>query len=160
MPMIATDGWPRWLDQLSCAVLFFFPRTGLPGSPAGPAWNAIPGARGCTPQALGFRDLHARFSELAVEVYGVSTQSPEYQRTFKARNDVPFEFLSDCELRLTRALALPTFEFPVASGGPRTLIKRMAWYVVDGWVVRVWYPVFPPQENAQRVLEWLEGVRR
>jgi len=28
------------------AVLFFYPRTGQPGKPVGPDWDAIPGARG------------------------------------------------------------------------------------------------------------------
>ncbi len=43
------------------AVLFFYPRTGEQGKSAGPEWDLIPGARGCTPQSCGFRDLHAEF---------------------------------------------------------------------------------------------------
>ncbi len=147
------------------AVLFFYPRTGIPGQPPslgfhGEAWDSIPGARGCTPQSCGFRDLHARFAGLGVRVYGVSTNTPGHQGEFKARTHVPFDLLSDAELRLTRFMALPTFEFPVESGGPTTLLKRMAWYVEpDGSraqrIVRVWYPVFPPDRNAGEVLAWL-----
>jgi peroxiredoxin len=40
------------------AVLFFYPRTGGRGQSAGPEWDLIPGARGCTPQACALRDLH------------------------------------------------------------------------------------------------------
>src|SRR5580765_6713472 len=86
-------------------------------------WDRIPGARGCTPQALGFRDLHPAFRELGIEVYGISTQTSGYQREFAQRNRLPFELLSDSQLVLTRALRLPTFEFPVREGGPNTLIK-------------------------------------
>lgn len=142
------------------AVLFFYPRTGVPGQPpnlgyAGEAWDAIPGARGCTPQSCGFRDLHDEFRALGVEVYGISTSTPEHQREFVQRNHVPFEMLSDSELSLTRAMRLPTFRFPVESGGPDTLIRRMAWYVERGRVVSIWHPVFPPDRNAATVLAWL-----
>ena len=141
------------------AVLFFYPRTGQPGQSAGRDWDLIPGARGCTPQSCGFRDLHAEFRALGVSVAGVSTQTTEYQREFVARNHVPFDLLSDAELRLTHALKLPTFEFPVPGIGPATLIKRMAWYLDAGRIVHVWYPVFPPDKNADVVLAWLREGR-
>jgi peroxiredoxin len=139
------------------AVLFFYPRTGGRGQSAGPEWDMIPGARGCTPQTCAFRDLHAEFLALGVAVAGVSTQTTAYQREFVERNHVPFDLLSDAELRFTRALRLPTFEFPVPPGESTTLIKRMAWYLDAGRVQRVWYPVFPPDKNAEVVLAWLRG---
>jgi len=151
------------------AVFFFYPRTGEPGKAAGPEWDAIPGARGCTPQSCGFRDLHREFTKLGVAVFGVSTQDTGYQGEFVERNHVPFELLSDRDLLLTRALRLPTFEYsvergeypvergeyPVERGGPTTLIKRMAWYVERGHIEKIWYPVFPPDRNAETVLAWL-----
>ena len=142
------------------AVLFFYPRTGEQGKSAGPEWALIPGARGCTPQSCGFRDLHAEFRTLGVRVAGVSTQTTAYQREFVERNHVPFALLSDADLRLTRALRLPTFEFPVAGGGPTTLIRRMAWYLQGGHIARIWYPVFPPDRNAETVLAWLRTEDR
>lgn len=159
LALIATSGPSIDLQALArgSAVLFFYPRTGEGGRPAGAEWNLIPGARGCTPQSCGFRDLHAEFRLLGVSVAGVSTQTVEYQREFVERNHLPFDLLSDAELRLTRALRLPTFEFPVASGGPTTLIKRMAWYLAGGRIEHVWYPVFPPDRNAETVLAWLAG---
>ena len=152
----------RWVDLAEVSerpvVLFFYPRTGEPNRAAGPEWDAIPGARGCTPQSCGFRDLHQEFTRRGVAVFGVSTQETGYQREFVERNHVPFELLSDRDLVLTRALHLPTFEYPVERGGPTTLIKRMAWYVERGRIEKVWYPVFPPDRNAATVLEWL-GAR-
>ncbi len=141
------------------AVLFFYPRTGQAGTSAGREWDLIPGARGCTPQSCGFRDLHAEFRALGVTVAGVSTQTTEYQREFVERNHVPFDLLSDAKLRLTHALKLPTFEFAVAGIGPSTLIKRMAWYLEAGRIAHVWYPVFPPDKNAEVVLGWLRARR-
>jgi peroxiredoxin len=141
------------------AVLFFYPRTGRPGQSAGRDWDLIPGARGCTPQSCGFRDLHGELRALGVTVAGVSTQTTDYQREFVERNHVPFDLLSDADLRLTRALGLPTFEFPVPGIGPSTLIRRMAWYLEAGRIAHVWYPVFPPDKNAEVVLAWLRERR-
>lgn len=165
--LMSTAGERVFLRSLrSPTVFFFYPRTGVPGQPPslgfdGEEWDSIPGARGCTPQSCGFRDLHGEFRSLGVTVLGVSTNTSEHQREFKARQHVAFEFLSDCELSLRRAMRLPTFEFPVESGGPTTLLRRMAWFVtpdLDGVprIRRVWYPVFPPDRNAGGVLEYLK----
>ncbi|MBI5364301.1 MAG: peroxiredoxin [Planctomycetes bacterium] len=141
-------------------VLFFYPRTGVPGQAPGDAWNRVPGARGCTPQSLGFKALFAEFARRDVEVFGVSTQTSAYQREFREREQVPYHFLSDAELLLARAMQLPTFDFPIASGGPRTLIQRMCWFVDTGIVEELWYPVFPPDRNARIVLDWLDAHPR
>ncbi len=151
---------------LSAAVFFFYPRTGVPGQPpsrglAGEDWDEIPGARGCTPQSCGFRDLHGEFASLGVNVFGVSTNTVEHQREFKSRQHIPYEFLSDSGLELVHALRLPTFEFPVESGGggPHTLIRRMAIFAVEGRIVKVWYPIFPPNQNAATVLDYVRRWR-
>ncbi len=136
------------------AVIFFYPRTGRPEQPAPEGWDAIPGARGCTPQSCGFRDLSAEFATLGCAIFGVSTQTPEYQLEFAKRTNLPFELLSDANLTLTRRCA-STMEFPIASGGPTTLIRRMAWFCEESRIIRVWYPVFPPDRNAKEVLRWL-----
>ena len=91
---------------------------------------------------------------------GVSTQTTAYQQEFVERNHLPFDLFSDAELRLTHAMRLPTFEFRVLNDcGPTTLIKRMARYVDAGRIVNLWYPVFPPDKNADTVLTWLRTSR-
>lgn len=140
------------------AVIFFYPRTGVPGRAPprladGTEWDSIPGMRGCTPQSCAYRDLLGEFSALGVQVYGVSTQTTDYQREFAERNHINFPILSDAELLLTKTMRLPSIEMPIESGGPSTLIRRMSWYCDAGTIRRVWYPVFPPNENARRVLD-------
>jgi peroxiredoxin len=39
-------------------VIYCYPGTGRPGEPLPDGWDAIPGARGCTPQSCAFRDHH------------------------------------------------------------------------------------------------------
>jgi peroxiredoxin len=111
---------------------------------------ARPGARGCTPQSCGYRDLHQEFLALGVRVFGVSTQTTAFQHELVKRIALPFEIISDVDFALTDALRLPTFTF----SGMR-LLKRMSWYCENGKIKKVFYPVFPPDENASQVLAWL-----
>jgi peroxiredoxin len=131
-------------------VLYMYPRTGRPDRPVPASWDAIPGARGCTPESCGFRDHFAEISALGAGVYGVSTQDTDYQREAVDRLHLPFEVLSDAEFALTEALRLPTFQFE----GVR-LLKRLTLIVRGGRVEHVFYPVFPPDRHAEEVLAWL-----
>jgi peroxiredoxin len=134
-------------------VVFAYPRTGEPGKVSlVDDWDMIPGARGCTPQTCSFRDLFAELKAAgARQVFGLSTQSNEYQAEMAARLHLPFPVLSDEKLKLAEALQLPTME---VAGLP--LIKRLALIVDDGTITHVFYPVFPPDRNAGDVLEWLK----
>jgi peroxiredoxin len=151
--LTSTTGETVRLDeQAGRTILFAYPRTGRPDEELPPGWDAIPGARGCTPEACGFRDAQAQFTELGGRVVALSTQDPEYQREMAERLHLPFPVLSDERLELTRALDLPTFE---TSGW--TLLKRLTLVIDDGRVSHVFYPVFPPDGHAQEVLDWLRG---
>jgi peroxiredoxin len=149
----ATTGDTVKLDELTGrTVLFCYPRTGRPDEELPPGWDAIPGARGCTPEACGFRDAHAQFEELGARVLALSAQSAEYQREMAERLHLPFAVLTDEELALTNALRLPTFE---TSGW--TLLKRLTLVIDDGRIGHVFYPVFPPDSHAAEVLDWLRS---
>jgi peroxiredoxin len=152
----ATDGSRVNLAKLSGrTVIYIYPRTGEPGKPPPDGWDAIPGARGCTPQSCAFRDHFAELKALGVaRLYGLSTQDTAYQREAVDRLHLPFAILSDAELELPRELNLPTFE--VAG---MTLLKRMAWVIDDGTITKVFYPVFPPDKNAEDVIAYLRSER-
>ncbi|WP_424975439.1 peroxiredoxin [Dinoroseobacter sp. S124A] len=148
----ATDGTDVALDGLrGVSVLYLYPMTGTPGVALPEGWNEIPGARGCTPQSCAYRD---RFAELqaagADHVYGISTQSPDDQVAAAERLHLPFALLSDADLALAHALKLPLFE---TSAGPHH--KRMTLILRDGVIAEVFYPVFPPDADAGRVMDWL-----
>jgi peroxiredoxin len=133
-------------------VVYCYPRTGQPGVRVPEAWDAIPGARGCTPQNCAFRDRYAQLRELGAAVFGLSTQESEYQREMTLRLKLEYPVLSDVRHRLTDALRLPTFEF----GGER-LIKRLSFIAIDGIIENVWYPVFPSDSDAPAILAWLRA---
>jgi peroxiredoxin len=152
----ATDGRMVNLSKLKGrTVLYVYPRTGVPGVDAPPGWDQIPGARGCTPQSCGFRDHFAELKALGVaNVFGLSTQDTAYQSEAAARLHLPFAILSDAELDFASSLHLPLF---MTSG--MTLLARMALVIEDGGIVKVFYPVFPPDKNAEEVVAWLRGNR-
>jgi peroxiredoxin len=138
----------------STLVLYLYPRTGRPGEPLPDGWDEIPGARGCTPQSCAFRDHFAVLQSLGADVLGLSAQSPADQREFAERVGLPYPILSDPGLELASALRLPTFEV----AGMR-LYRRLTLIARHGRIVKVFYPVFPPDRNAADVIAWLEGER-
>ena len=156
--LAATTGKQIDLSAINgLAVVFAFPRTGRPNAaPLVPDWDLIPGARGCTPQTCSFRDLAAAldFAAFNAQVFGLSTQDPEYQREMAERLHLPFPVLSDAELKLTQALRLPTL---IVAG--HVLIARLAWIQRDGVIADVAYPVFPPDRNAAEMLERVRSLR-
>jgi len=133
-------------------VIYCYPMTGVPGKPLPEGWDLIPGARGCTPQTCGFRDHYQELAALHADVFGVSTQTPEYQREMAQRLHIPFEILSDESFELCDALQLPTFE----TSGVR-LFKRLTLIVKAGRIEQVFYPVFPPDKSVDEVLRWLRA---
>lgn len=133
-------------------VVYFYPMLGRPDSPPLVGWNEIPGARGCTPQTCSFRDHHEELRQIGVEVFGVSAQPLNDQQEAHARLRLPFELLNDSQLALAGALQLPTFEY---AGAP--LIKRLTIIVMDGVIRKVFYPVFPPDRNAQDAIAWFKA---
>lgn len=153
----ATSGGTIDLSRLSGrTVVYVYPMTGRPGVALPDGWDDIPGARGCTPQSCAFRDHHAELLQAGADrVFGLSTQTIDYQREAVERLHLPFAILSDAALALATALSLPSM-----SVGGMTLLKRMALVVDDAVISHVVYPVFPPDRNAEVVLEWLKANPR
>jgi peroxiredoxin len=153
----ASDGTSVRLDQLGGrSVVFAYPRTGRPGEPSlggDEEWDAIPGARGCTPQACSFRDEYARFEAAGTRVLGLSTQDTAYQQEATERLQLPYPLLSDERLELATALRLPTFEVDGI-----TLLKRLTLFVRDGVIESVNHPVFPPNPECRAGARSLSGL--
>jgi len=131
-------------------VLYVYPMTGRPGVPLPDGWDGIPGARGCTPQSCSFRDHYSELKSLNASVFGLSTQTTDYQKEARDRLHLPFELLSDSGYRLKQLVRLPTF-----SVADMELYKRLALIVEHGQIRKVFYPVFPPDKNAADVVAWL-----
>jgi peroxiredoxin len=149
LPDLTLDSSAGPVNVRDFAVLYVYPRSGKPGVPLLPGWDETPGARGCTPQSCAFRDL---YPDLGVPVAGLSAQPLDDQVEFAERNRMPFPVIADPERRLGAALGLPTFEI-----AGLTLYKRITLVSEDARIVKVFYPVFPPDENAGDVVRWLRS---
>ena len=154
--LAATNGDTVDLSTIGgLAIVFAYPRTGQPGeAPLVPDWDSIPGARGCTPQACSFRDLAGELDQFSPRIFGLSTQTTGYQQEAVTRLHLPFPLLSDSSLRFAKRISLPTH---VVAG--QVLLKRLTWVQRNGIVEHVFYPVFPPDQSAKQVLEWLRRAR-
>ena len=133
-------------------VIYCYPMTGKPGVPLPEGWDEIPGARGCTPQSCSFRDHHAELSELGAEVFGMSTQTYEYQQEMAERLHLSFQVISDSNLEFCRAMKIPTF-----SVDGNTLMKRVTMISYSGSIEAVHYPVFPSDSDPKWVIQYLSN---
>ena len=153
LTLSATDGSSVHLATLpGRVVLYIYPMTGRHDVALPDDWDAIPGARGCTPQACSFRDHYAELNSLNTGVFGLSTQTTGYQQEARDRLHLPFQLLSDSTLQLKQLLRLPTF-----TAGGMELYKRLTMIIENQQIVKVFYPVFPPDRNADDVLAWLRS---
>lgn len=66
-------------------VLYFYPKDNTPA---------------CTVEAQGFRDNIDKFTELNAVILGVSRDKPDSHETFKAKQLLPFDLLSDKDEQL------------------------------------------------------------
>ena len=152
----ATNGADVNIGELrGTTVIYLYPMTGRPDIPLPKGWDSIPGARGCTPQSCSFRDHYAELLQLRTRVYGLSAQTSHDQREAQARLHLPFPLLSDPGLSLAKAIGLPTF---TVSG--LELYRRLTLIAEDARIEKVFYPVFPPDSNAEQVLAWLSKRRQ
>ncbi|NRB43088.1 MAG: peroxiredoxin [Pseudomonadales bacterium] len=140
----------NFLSLSGCVVIYIYPMTGRPEVTLPDGWDQIPGARGCTPQSCSFRDHYQEIEKLNATVYGLSTQSTDYQLEAANRLHLPFPLVSDVNLEFITNLSLPTIKVE-----GMVLSKRITIIAYDGIIKKVFYPVFPPNENANQVIGYL-----
>lgn len=133
-------------------VIYIYPLTGRPDVALPESWDEIPGARGCTPQACDFSNHYQELQALNTSVYGLSSQSTEYQLELKSRLHLPFDLLSDSDFLLRSTLRLPTFKV-----NELLLYKRLTLITEQAIIQKVFYPVFPPDQSARQVIDWLKS---
>jgi peroxiredoxin len=137
-------------DLVTRTVVFVYPSIGGIDDTLLAEWTAIPGARGCTPEACGFRDQLGSFRSAGIEVLGLSGQAEQEQREAVKRLRLPYPLVSDERLQLATALRLPTFEFH-----GKLYFKRLTLVVSRAKIEAALYPVFPPDKAAEQALTWL-----
>ncbi|KAK7728548.1 hypothetical protein SLS57_002437 [Botryosphaeria dothidea] len=153
IPLLSTEGKEVDVSKLEgYTIIFCYPRTGKPKEPVPADWDAIPGARGCTPQACSFKAATSQLKGLGItNIFGLSTQDTEHQNICREHLRLGYHLLSDEKFKLCEALRLPMFEW-----GDMRLVKRVTLLVDHGKIVWIDYPVFPADKSAEKVVEFME----
>jgi len=71
---------------------------------------------GCTIQACAFRDDYHTLSELGAVVFGISGDSPATHKSFRRKNNLPFDLLSDSNDQVRKALGVASSMFGLIPG--------------------------------------------
>jgi DNA-binding HxlR family transcriptional regulator/peroxiredoxin len=157
-PLTLTDSAGALRDPIGAAeltVLYCYPGAYADSASYPVGWGDIPGARGCTLESVTYRDRLPDFAERGAEVVGVSTQRPDEQAAFAAKERIRFALVSDQDLRLAGALRLPTFR---AAGADR--LKRATLVVRHDREIRgVLYPVTDPAGSVDEALALVDKAR-
>jgi len=139
----ATGDKPFHLSALhgKKVVLYFYPKDSTPG---------------CTTEAQQFRDLYPQFQAAGCEIYGISRDSLKSHENFKAKQELPFELLSDGEEKACTLFGV--IKMKNMYGKQVRGIERST-FVIDGAGVlrREWRGVKVPG-HAEEVLEFVKGL--
>src|SRR5262245_8614908 len=75
------------------AIVYFYPKDDTPG---------------CTKEACAFRDAFTRFETAGVTIFGVSRDSEQSHRAFRAKHQLPFPLVADEAGKVQDAYGVPS----------------------------------------------------
>ena len=132
LDLVAEDGGHLGTAELKGqkTVLYFYPKDDTPG---------------CTKEACAFRDRMEDYAEADIRVYGVSLDSPESHREFRAKYNLNFPLLTDEDGRASEALG-------VLRENRRTANRVTFLLDPEGRISRV-YPEVSPETHADEILQ-------
>lgn len=124
-------------------VLYFYPKDATPG---------------CTTEGRDFRDLYARFRRQNTRIFGVSRDSVASHEKFKAKQEFPFELLSDPDEDLCRQFDV--IKEKSLYGRKFMGIERSTFLIdADGKLRKEWRKV-KVKGHAEEVLEAVKSVNK
>jgi peroxiredoxin Q/BCP len=118
-------------------VLYFYPKDETPG---------------CITQACAFRDRLARFESKGYTVVGVSLDSIDSHREFKAKYNLPLTLISD-DGKIARKYGVPMAS-KIIGGKPCLLLERETYVIDRDGIIRQHFDVKDPEEQARKAEEW------
>ncbi|MBE9609740.1 peroxiredoxin [Chitinilyticum piscinae] len=123
-------------------VLYFYPKDSTPG---------------CTTEGGDFRDRHEAFRAANCVVFGVSRDSLKSHENFKAKQNYPFELISDPEEALCEAFGV--MKQKMMYGKQVRGIERSTFVLnKEGKIVKEWRGVKVPG-HAEEVLAFVQAMQ-
>jgi len=122
-------------DQ-KAVVVYFYPKDDTPG---------------CTKESCAFRDQFTAFSDIGVEVIGISSDSERSHKAFAEKYKLPFKLLSDRDGKVRRAFGVPSsFGF----------VPGRVTYVIDkqGVIRHAFNSQMNPTRHVDEALEVLKNL--
>lgn len=117
------------------AVVYFYPKDATPG---------------CTKEACAFRDAFTKYEERRVTIFGVSRDSEESHKKFRANHSLPFPLVADEDGSVASAYGVSS---------TLGMTSRVTFLVgPDGTIVRIW-PDVDPGIHADEVLAAAQAVQ-
>ena len=132
-------------------ILYFFPMMSMSEKELPSGWNDIPGARGCTPQNISITKHVVELEKHDAMPIGISSQPIAELEQLSSERNFSQILVSDNKLEFQKKLNVPVFTFD-----GNTLYRRLTLVVKNSKIVKVFYPVFPPDEHIFEILKWLE----
>ncbi|MEM1633446.1 MAG: peroxiredoxin [Sulfolobales archaeon] len=118
----------------SIVVLYFYPKAMT---------------RGCTIEAIGFRDHYESIRSLGAVVVGVSKDKIEDIKKFSEKYNLPFRLLADPDSKIIKLFCV---------GGVAGMARRVTFLIDDKGVIRKIWRKVDPSKHAQEVIEELKKI--
>ena len=146
--LTSTAGRICELSELPHALLIFAPFALPRNESLGRPWEGDESAIVGLDELLAFARLHGQFESRAIQLFGITTQSPLVQKLVAEMLSLPFPLLSDSRRELCQHLQLPTTN--------RGRIPRNRPIIIEvrkGSVAYVWDPLASSGECATLILK-------
>jgi len=133
-------------------ILYFFPMMAISEKNLPVGWNDIAGARGCTPQNVTINEHNDDLLKFDATPIGISTQSIEELSQISSMRGFSQIILSDNCLKFKEKLNIPTFQVE-----NQIFYKRLTLILKKSKIVKIFYPVFPPDKHIFEILKWIQN---
>ena len=122
-------------------LLYFYPKDDTPG---------------CTTETKDFSRLYPKFKKIKCELIGVSKDTLESHEKFKKKYTIPFELLSDPELKMQKKYGvwgIKSFMGKKFLGTIRSTI-----FIDKGKIIKIWSNV-RVKDHAKEVFEFIRSYK-
>jgi len=118
-------------------VIYFYPKDDTPG---------------CTKEACSFRDEFETFTDLNVEVIGISSDDVVSHKKFAEKYNLPFTLLADTKKKVRKLFGVPNNLLGLLPGRVTYVVNK------NGIIVHIFDSQFSAEKHITEALSILKGI--